>query len=505
MARFRRLLSRLAVLANRLRRFERREASEFRRWVQNTNNLLHLVVVVAVPVLIALVTYVSNVVPQFSFLLFPPLAAGAYTLFSNPEGRYAEPGKFVAGLTVGALCGLGAFELTETIYGVSGNAFVYPQSAALAVLLAGLATWAADIEAPSAFSTALLTLVAGRVDPVAYVVSIFLASSIVAAVFVVWRSRFYERRARYLYETVRGDDHVLVPMRGETARRTALFGARLAAAHEAGKVVLLDVVPPERLPDDGSGSPPPSHRTRSGPVGRGGSSARRGRAVADEGDAAGPSGIGDLRSRETDAAVERLESCASEIRTRIGVPCEVVVAAGDPVSTTVQTATNANCDLVVTPYEEDRGLLSEFVRGVFRSRFDAVAFKSATETARWRRVLVLVARPGDTAHAMIDFSTRLAGRSGVVSVTTCIASEVERRAAESRLANLVETASGPIETRVSRSDVASFVDANASAYDLLVIGSSLDRSAASRFVAPPTFQRIREADCDVAVFNRGRP
>ncbi|SFG47389.1 Universal stress protein family protein [Halopelagius inordinatus] len=476
------LLAWISAALSRFRRVERREASEFRRWLQNTNNLLHLIVAVLVPLLIAFVTYLSNALSTFSFLLFPPLAAGTFTLFSDPEGRYSKPGKFVAGLTLGALCGLAAFEFAELFSGPAGDAFVRPESAGLAVFLTALVTWAADVEAPSAFSTALLTLVAGQVDPVAYVVSIFLSSSIVAVVFVVWRSRFYEQRARYLYETVRGDDHVLVPMRGETAAQTALFGAHLAAAHEAGKVVLLDVVPPERVSSGPEASP-----------------------EGEELDAAGPSGEETPRSRETDEAIERLESCASEIRTHVGVPCEVVVASGEPVPTTLETAENANCDLVVTPYEEDRGTLSNYVGGVFGGRLDAVAFKSATETRRWRRILVLVARPGDTAHAMIDFATRLAGRSGIVSVTTCIAKEVERRAAESRLANLVETAEGPIETRVSRSDVSSFVRANASGYDLLVIGSSHERSAASRFVSPPTFRRIHEADCDVAVFNRGNP
>ncbi|MFC6824439.1 universal stress protein [Halopelagius fulvigenes] len=486
MSRLRHLLSRLSVLVGRLRRFERREASEFRRWVQNTNNLLHLIVVVLVPLLIAFVTYLSNVVPQFYFLLFPPLASGTYTLFSDPEGRYADPKKFVAGLTAGALCGLAAFEAGRLLYGPTNGTLVHPESAALAVLLTGVVTWVADVEVPSAFSTALLTLVSREVDPASYVVSIFLSSSIVALVFLVWRSRFYEKRARYLYETVHGDDHVLVPMRGETARAAAMFGARLAAAHEAGKVVLLDIVPPER-------------------VAEGDDSAETDGGEGDELDAAGPTKEEDLRSREADEAIERLESCASEIRTRVGVPCEVVVAAGEAVPTTLETAENANCDLVVTPYEEDRGVLSNYVRGVFGGPLDAVAFRSTTETRRWRRILVLIARPGDTAHAMIDFATRLARRGGIVSVTTCISNEMERRAAESRLANVVETVDGPIETRVSRSDVSSFVRANAAGYDLLVIGSSHERSAASRFVSPPTFRRIHEADCDVAVFNRGNP
>jgi hypothetical protein len=41
--------------------------------------------------LVALVTTLSNAVGELSSLLYPPLASGAYTLFANPEGRYASP------------------------------------------------------------------------------------------------------------------------------------------------------------------------------------------------------------------------------------------------------------------------------------------------------------------------------------------------------------------------------------------------------------------------------
>ncbi|MFB6092333.1 MAG: universal stress protein, partial [Haloquadratum sp.] len=204
-------------------------------------------------------------------------------------------------------------------------------------------------------------------------------------------------------------------------------------------------------------------------------------------------------------AVERLERCASTIRTRVGVPCEVVVVEGDPVPATIEAARNANCDLVVTPYEEHHGTLSEYVRGIFGGPLDAVAFRSGTDRRRWKRVLVLVARPGDTAHGMVDFATRLAGDRGTVSVTTCIGNEVERRRAETQLDHLVDTAEGNIETRVSRASVDQFIASNAEHYDLLVIGSSGERSPASRFVSPPTFHRIQDVDCDVAVFDRGHP
>jgi len=64
-------------------------------------------------------------------------------------------------------------------------------------------------------------------------------------VFWIWRTEFYEKRATILYHSTSGDDHVPVPMQGEHADATAMLGARLAAAHDAGKVVLLDVVEDE--------------------------------------------------------------------------------------------------------------------------------------------------------------------------------------------------------------------------------------------------------------------
>ncbi|ELK56041.1 universal stress protein [Haloferax volcanii] len=465
-----RAVARVGALRDRIRRIERREMVAFGRWIENTNNLLHLSILLIIPVLIAMVTLISNSVSTLSFLLFPPLASGSYTLFSDPEGRYASPVKFVVALTVGALCGLVAVGFAGWAYGPTGTALVHPSAAALAIFLAGATTWALDVEAPSAFSTALLTLVTGNVNPEEYVVSIFFASVVIAIAFTVWREQFYERRAEYLYGTVRGDDHVLVPMRGETATQTAFFAARLAAAHSAGKVVLLDVLP--ATPADESDATPDT--------------------TAD----------GELDA-DADASVERLESCAHNLRTQLGVPVEIAVARGDPLTATTEAAANTNSDLVVTPYEEDRGLLSDYIRGLFGGSYDTVAFRSTGETYRWRRVLVLVARPGDAAHAMIDFATRLAGKTGSVSVTTCISSEVERRPAESKLANLVETADGNIETRVARSEVTAFIASNAASYDLVVLGSSGDRSPASRFISPPTFERIREIDCDVAVFDRG--
>ncbi|WP_380679707.1 universal stress protein [Salinigranum sp. GCM10025319] len=474
------LVARLVAIGRRLRRIERREITEFRRWVENTSNLIHLSILLFVPLLIGAVTVVSNALTELSFLLFPPLAAGTYTLFADPEGRYASPVKFVVGLTVGALAGWAALELSLRFFGPPTGSFgVHPASAALSILLTGGATWALEVEEPAAFSTALLVLVTDRATPQAYVLSVAVFGALVAGVFHVWREQFYERRAQYLYSTVAADDRVLVPMRGteSVTEATARFGSRLAAAHEAGKVVLLGFAEHD--------------------------AADAADLTQGDGEDRATDDTADATEASADAVRERLERIASEIGR--DVACEVVVTEGDPATATLRAVRDSGCDLVVTPYEADDGALTEYVRGVFGGPYDAIAFRSADGRRDWRRVLVMVARPGDSAHAMIDFGARLAGPDGGLSVCTCIGREVERRPAETRLANLVETVDRPVETRVARSPITEYLAANAGAYDLVVIGSSGDRSAASRFVSPPTFERIGEIDTDVAVFDRGNP
>ncbi|WP_277541913.1 HPP family protein [Haloarcula laminariae] len=477
-------IQRLRALALRLRRVERRELREFRRWAETTDRLVHLSVLVFVPLLIGLVTLLSNAVPALSFLLFPPLASGSYTLFANPRGKYADPGQFVAGLTIGAACGLGALWVSSAFLTVpAGQLRVAAGAAVLATLATGLITWPFDIEEPSAYSTALLALLVQPAQRLAFLGSIFLASSLVAVVFVVWRNRFYDRRATVLYESTTGDDHVLVPMRGDHAHATAMLAARLAAAHEAGKVVLLDIVPDTEAAEA-------ERAMLNGAAGAGGVEA----AGVDPADEVS----GALRER-----VERLESRAATVETRVGVPCQVVVAAGEePAAATLQAAESTNCDLIAAPYESEHGALTAYLRQLFRGRTDVLVHRSRNGRTRWRRVLVPVRRASDVAHHMVDFAVRLAGGSGRVAVATCIGDGGDRRRAESMLADLVEPFAGAIETRVSGADIRSFLAGTAEAYDLVVIGASRDRSAASRLIAPPTFERLDDIETDVAIVDR---
>ena len=502
---------RLLVLVGRVRRFQRRRVRAFRAWIEHTGNLLHLSVLLLLPLVLGLVTALSNAVQELPFLLFPPLASGTYTLFAQPESRYASPRRFVGGLTAGAACGWLALEATAALGSrpAPGGFSVDPIAVGLAVFLTGAVTWALDTEEASAFAAALLVQVTDftATSRGTYVLSVFLSSAFVAAVFVVWRSRFYERRAQYLYQSTKGDDHVLVPMRTDRADRTAMLGARLAAAHDAGKVVLLDLV------GDAETAAAESELLDRDAARLGGRKASDGSEPTgsverpSDGDGSATDGPGPGVATDDGAVAARatrLEERASDIETRVGVPCEVVVAVTDgaPAATVTRTAAEVNCDLIAAPYEERHGALSPFVRALFRGHTDVLVHRSTGERTRWRRIMVPVRRAGDVAHAMVDFALRLTGRTGQVSVCNCIEPRRGRREAEEMLADLVEQFDGPIESRVSRQPIEAFLADHAPHYDLVVMGASMDRSAASRLVSPPTFERIQDVDCDVAIVDR---
>lgn len=481
---------RIQAVVIRIRRGLRRRWRTLRRWVESTQNFVHLSILLLVPLLIGLVTALSNAIPGLSFLLYPPLAAGAFTLFADPEGRYASVTRFVGGLTLGAVCGWVAV-LVVSFVGIEAATGVNPVAATLAVFLTGVTTWLLDTEEPAAFSTALLTLfVHAQIErPEIYVVSIAASSALVAGGFAVWRELFYERRDQYLYEASQGDDHILVPMRGPQAESTAMLAGRLAAAHRAGKVVLLDLVAEEWMAE-----------------------AERG-LLDEHGAARRPDARGnghvpeDLPEHGTVIeSVDRLERRAYEVESTTGVPCEVIVAmsGSNPGQTALRAARRTNCDLVATPYEVEDDHLSPFVRTLFQGEYDIIAHRTQGDLTDWQRVLVPVRGTSDVAHGMVEFATRLAGTDGFVSVATCLgaASERQRRKAESMLSDLVEPFSGPIETRVVETEVDRFLERHAAEYDLIIMGASRDRSLASRLLTPPTFQRVGELDVDVAVVDR---
>lgn len=527
---FERLVWRYQAAARRLRRLERREWREFRRWLEHTDNLIHLTVLLFVPVLIAAVTAMANTLDALSFLLFPPLAAGAYTLFADPEGPYASPWRFVGGLTAGAVAGWVALVVSATFwYEVPpAQLAVHPGSAGLGVFLTVLVTWFGDVEEPAAYSTALLVLVTGTSE-LEYVASVAVSSALVAGVFVLWRGHFYQRRARLLYESVQGDDHVLVPLRGSRTSSATSFAARLAAASAAGKVVLhgfvdrRDLAEAERDLLRGEVEGDLAALVESELADEPGEHADSERAYSERADseqtliedtmtdeAMTEKALTDEALREAAETVagrrvaDALETEVARLRAELGVAAEVVVTveSGAPGETILRTARETNCDLVVAPFDDGGTELPPYVRRVMGGDIDVVALQSTGDRESWEHVAVPVRRAGDAAHAMIEFAERLVGHGGRVSVCHCIDDESARRRAEGMLANLVETANMPMETRVSRRSVEEFLADNQYVYDCVFVGASTERSAASRFLSRPTFERLTDLSCDVAVVHR---
>lgn len=468
------LRMRLRTVLDRLNRLGHRKRTEFRRWLEDTRNFIHLSLLFVLPLLIGLVTFLSNTVDLLPFLLFPPLASGGYSLFADPESKSASPRRFVGGMTAGAVCGWVALELAAGYWFQAPPEIfhVHPLAASFGVLLTMVVTWLLDFEESQAFSTALLVLVVG-VTQFVYVLSIFASSALVAGVFLLWRREVYEQRADYLYQTTHGDDHVLVPMRGDTADRVASFGAQLAAPHEAGKLVLLEVTDP------------------------GAATAERAVVEVESGTSSNLTDVSD--------PIARLESRAAELSNRFDIPCEVVVVTGDgdDARTVERAARELNCDLIVTAYESENGKLSGFVRGLFATSLDVVAVRLEGGQPEWNRIMVPIGRPGDVANAMLDFADRLAGENGHAAACHCIESEQERHEAEEMIVNVSEAFDRTFETRVANIPIETFLSMNAEHYDLTIVGSSTERTRVSRFIDPPTFRQLDDLDCDLAIVHRG--
>ncbi|MCD2200711.1 HPP family protein [Halobacterium sp. KA-4] len=476
-------------IRRRVRRVERREVRDLRSWLEDTENLLHLTALVIVPFLIGVVTWLSNVSPIVSFLVYPPLASGAYTLFADPEGRYSSPRKFVGGMTAGAICGWIALEVSARFwYPTTPEQFhVHAGAAALGIFLTGVATWGLSLEEPTAFSTALLVLVTGA-ERLTYVGGIVVSSLLIAGVFLLWRRNVYHERARYLFRSTQSDDQILVPIRDDTDESVVLFAARLASAHDAGKIVLMRTVRSETIEETAAAL-----------------EATDGEAITEDREESSEPVTELAEERLTEEQLQDLERLQDRITSVVDVPCEFVVAVEDESAgeTVLSTAKAENCDLIVCGYETEEEDPSPFVRTILNGNTDAVVFRSSNGRTEWERILVMVRTSGELANAMLDFAHRLIPGDGTVSACTCVSQQRDRRMAEITLENLIESFPNPIETRVATGSVEKFLERNTSLYDLAVIGASTDRGAVSRFVSTPTFERIQAVDCDLAIVHRG--
>jgi hypothetical protein len=277
-------------------------------------------------------------------------------------------------------------------------------------------------------------------------------------------------------------------MRTSHAREAARFGAMMAASEEGGRVVLLELVDEaaiaaaerEVIQREVAGNPPDDAEYIT--------------------DAESPA-----EERAADWAARTLEQQATEIEADLGVACEVIVAVedDDTAGTVIDAADRTDTDLVVAPFEYRKGTIPEYVRHLFATELDVVAFRGYRDHDTWNRILVTVDRPGDLANAMMDYAGRLTGTTGTVSACSCISDERERRDAERVLEDVIDVTDARCETRISRSSFDSYVERNADQYDLVMLGSSRDRSAASRLLRSPTYERAADFETDLAVVHHG--
>lgn len=444
-------------MERRVRRLDLRNLTARTGWVTSLDRFRYVTGLAFALLTVGVVTTLSNTVRPLSFLLFPPLAAAAYRLFAHPGEASSSPRGIVLGLTSGAVGGWAAVTVAYPVFGrpPTDTFAVSVPAAVLSILFTGVLLWLLDVELAPSYAVGLLVLLLD-IPPEIYVLNVAGASMLVAGTFLGWQRWVYDRRAERLYGVSASRGNILVPVRPGDDDAVARFGARIAASDAASKLLLAG--------------------------------------VADGADA----GTG---------ARDRLEDLATRIETEDGVSCEV--AANDAEIDSWENpirrlARETNADLVVVPYETDDGeRLARFIRRLFRSDVDVIVARLSGSRARWSRVLVSVHRAGRIAHAMVEYARQLAGESGRVSICTCISDERERRAAETMCANLAEAFAGEFETRVANEPVESYLADNGPRYDLVCVGAATDRAPASRFLSPPTFQRLRSLDCDLAIVHRG--
>lgn len=438
-------------LERRVRRLDLRNLTTRAGWVTSINRFRYATGLAFALLTIGIVTALSNTAELLSFLLFPPLAAATYELFAHPGDTSSSPRNLVLGLTSGAVAGWAAVTIVHPIFGQPpvDTFTVSVPAAVLTVLFTGILLWLFDIDLAPPFAVGLLVLLLD-IPPEIYVLNVAGASLLVAVAFHGWQQWVYDRRAEQLYGITSSRGNVLVPVRPTDDDDVARFGAQIAASDDASKLLLAGV-------SDGS----------------------------------------DSRNR--------IDGLATTIETEDDVPCEVVTSGTEMDSwenPIYRLARETNADLIVVPYKTENGRLARFIRHLFRSNVDVIVVRLSGSKTRWPRILVSVQRAGRIAHSMVEYARQLAGQSGRVSICTCISDERELRAAETMCANLAEAFAGEFETRVANEPVESYLADNGPRYDLVCVGAGTDRAPASRFLAPPTFQRLQNIDCDLAIVHR---
>ncbi len=148
---------------------------------------------VVVPVVLALIEVVA-IQTQLRLLLFPSLASFAYLLFTRPVGSHATWRGAVLGPTVGASIGsLGSVVFEPGFVGVLVVAFV-----------AMVAMRVMHVTSAPVLAVAILPLVF-RVHGFEFPVSIFLATTALFLLFLIWRRTLPDGVVRLASDPVAGE------------------------------------------------------------------------------------------------------------------------------------------------------------------------------------------------------------------------------------------------------------------------------------------------------------
>lgn len=167
------------------------EARVLRGKVVGTERRGSLVAVLLIAPVIAGVSWVALHYDWLSFVFFPPLAAATYNLFAHPEQPRNFPWQVPVALTVGALSGAAALNVSQFLGTARAASFqVDPVTAGVTVLLAGGFLYLFDTEIAPALAVGLLLPFAG-VPPRVYVLNVFLGTTVVTVAFAAWRSVVY--------------------------------------------------------------------------------------------------------------------------------------------------------------------------------------------------------------------------------------------------------------------------------------------------------------------------
>lgn len=411
-------------------------------WLQESSHLIRISVLVLVPLIVGIVTWLSNVSNAISFLLFPPIAAGTYTLFAAPDR--SSPRRFVMGITAGGVCGWISLEAILFFDVAVVEAPIPPEGAALSVLLAGIVTWIIKVEEPSAYSTALLVLVTG-VDEITYVFGIATSSLLVAIVFILWRDQVYQKRAEFLYRKKGQSEHVLVPMWENESSTLAHIGGKVAAESPSSRVILL---------------------------GR------------------------ESETQSKSETVAEIEEQAEEIESKYNVVADVIIIPqGSDTKQLLSVAADTNCTSIVTSYNPDN---VKPLEKLFKSNIEIIGVETTPEKTEWQSAMVGVMAADVANQRLAEIGSRIASET---SLCYCVPEDKTQREGRQMVTALAESVDRRVNTVVTGDSPQVYFNKAASEKDLLIIGASTDRGTISRTLVPPTYFGL-DVDCDIAVVHQ---